>query len=403
MKENNLIIKNSIQKFHLNSKVVLKLSSKYKKILKLINDQIIDSNQFFYLFNKYYNLNINIKDLKKFKKFKTVVVIGMGGSILGTEAIYNFLNYKIKKKFFFLNDLDSNKITNLKKKITNKKTLFLVISKSGNTVETLANFFYLDILQKNSKNIIVITEKKDNILYNISKKFNLFFVEHKNYIGGRFSVLSEVGLVPAYFMGLNIQKIRKNILRYILNNQTLKDGSLKLASILTQKKIPNIVLLNYSNKLDKFLSWVQQLIAESLGKQNQGFFPIISNVPKDHHSLLQLYLDGPKDKLFVIFSAEEKLTKKLSINKLLNTKFFLNNKRLNQIKVAQKKALIKTLKKKKISFREFEVKKFNEETIGELFAYFILETILIGKLRNINPFNQPAVEQVKKITKQLLT
>ena len=116
-----------------------------------------------------------------------------------------------------------------------------------------------------------------------------------------------------------------------------------------------------------------------------------------------MYLDGPKDKLFIIFSTEEKSSKKLGINKLLKHKFFLNNKRLNQIKVAQKKALLKTFKKKKISFREFIVKQSNEETLGKLFTYFILETILIGKLKNINPFNQPAVEQVKKITKQLLT
>ena len=403
MRENNLIIKKYIQKSHLNPKVSSKLSSKYKKIIKKINDKKNASNQFFSLFDKNYNFSIKIKDLKKFKKFKTVVIIGMGGSILGSEAIYNCLKFKIKKKFFFLNDLDINKISKLKRKISSNKTLFLIISKSGNTTETLANLFYLDILKKNSKNIIVITEKKDNILFNIKKKFNLFFVEHRDYIGGRYSVLSEVGLVPAYLMGLNIQNFRKNTFRYFLNNKILKDGSLKLANILAQKKFPNIVFLNYSNSLNKFLFWVQQLIAESLGKKNQGFFPIISNVPKDHHSLLQLYLDGPKDKLFIIFSTEEKSSKKLGINKLLKHKFFLNNKRLNQIKVAQKKALLKTFKKKKISFREFIVKQSNEETLGKLFTYFILETILIGKLKNINPFNQPAVEQVKKITKQLLT
>ena len=155
--------------------------------------------------------------------------------------------------------------------------------------------------------------------------------------------------------------------------------------------------------MDKFLFWDQQLIAESLGKKNKGFFPIISTVPKDHHSLLQLYLDGPKDKLFIIFSTEEKMTKKLKINKFLKNKFFLNNKRLEQIKLAQKKAILKTFKKNKISFREFKIKKINEETIGELFSYFILETILVSKLSNIDPFDQPAVEEVKKITKKILT
>ena len=119
-------------------------------------------------------------------------------------------------------------------------------------------------------------------------------------------------------MGLNIFNLRKNMLKYFSNNKILKDGSIKLTNILIQKKIPNIVFLNYSSKLKKFLYWAQQLIAESLGKKTDGFFPTTSNVPKDHHSLLQLYLEGPKDKLFVIFSSEEKSTKKLSVNKLLN-------------------------------------------------------------------------------------
>ncbi len=402
MKENNLVIKDYIQKSHLNLKVGKKLYSKYKKIFHQINSLSKIPNQFFYLFNKNHRLTTKISDLKKFKRFNTVVLIGMGGSILGAEAIYRYLNNNIKKKFYFLNDLDIAKIKKIKKEITTKKTLFLIISKSGNTIETISNLFYLNILKKKSKNIIVISEKKDSILFNITRKFNLFFIEHKNYIGGRYSVLSDVGLVPAYLMGINISKLRKNIYKYISNNQILKDGSIKLANILIQKKMPNLVFLNYSKNLDKFLFWAQQLIAESLGKKSQGFFPIVSNVPKDHHSLLQLYLDGPKDKLFIIFSIDEKPTKKLSVNKFLNKKSFLNNKSLNQIKLAQKNALSETLKKNKISFREFKLKKDNEETLGQLFSYFILETILIGKLTNINPFDQPAVEQVKVVTKKHL-
>ena len=403
MRESNLEIKDYIQKSHLNSKVGKKLYLKYKKVFNQVNNESKTHNQFFYLFNKNYKLSIKISDLKKFKKFNTIVLIGLGGSTLGSEAIYEYLNKKAKKRFYFLNDLDIAKIQKLKKKITIKKTLFLVISKSGNTIETLSNLFYLDILKKNSKNIIVITEKKDSILFNITKKFNLFFIEHKNYIGGRYSVLSDVGLVPAYFMGMNIFKLRKNIHKYISNNQILKESSIKLANILIQKKIPNLVFLNYSKNLEKFLFWAQQLIAESLGKNNKGFFPIVSNVPKDHHSLLQLYLDGPRDKLFIVFSIDEKPTKKLSVNRFLNKKkSFINNKSLNQIKSAQKNALIETLKKNKISFKEFKLKKDDEETLGQLFSYFILETILIGKLTNINPFNQPAVEQVKIVTKKYL-
>ena len=136
--------------------------------------------------------------------------------------------------------------------------------------------------------------------------------------------------------------------------------------------------------------------------QGKGFLPFVSSAPKDHHSLLQLYLDGPKDKLFYIFSAEIFNDKKITTKNLDKNLDFLNNKSLNQIKTAQKNAFIKVLKRKKIPFREFIIKDFSEESLGEFFSYFILETALIGKLSNINPFDQPAVEEVKADTKKLL-
>ena len=145
------------------------------------------------------------------------------------------------------------------------------------------------------------------------------------------------------------------------------------------------------------------MIAESLGKKNKGFLPVISKAPKDHHSLLQLYLEGPKDKIFYIFSAETQSKVKININKAIEKKNYLNKKLIGKVKNAQKNALIKTLKKKDIPFREFKIKNFEEKTIGMFFSYFILETICIGKLSNINPFNQPAVEQVKMYTKKLLS
>ena len=125
-------------------------------------------------------------------------------------------------------------------------------------------------------------------------------------------------------------------------------------------------------------------------------------MPKDHHSLLQLYLEGPKDKIFYIFSADTKSKVKININRSMDKKNYLNKKFIGSIKDAQKNALIKTLKKNKIPFREFKSKNLDEKTLGMFFSYFILETICIGKLSNINPFNQPAVEQVKKYTKLLL-
>ena len=130
--------------------------------------------------------------------------------------------------------------------------------------------------------------------------------------------------------------------------------------------------------------------------------PVVSNAPKDHHSLLQLYLDGPKNKFFYIFSCVEKPQKLINSKKLLNELKYLDKKSLNKVKNSQREALIKTFKKNKIKNDKFIIKKIDEKTLGELFSLFILKTAIVGKLSNINPFDQPAVEQVKIFTKQIL-
>ena len=400
-----MIKKNFIQKEHIIGKLEREFFNKFEKIFFEIKRNLNNQRKIYNVLSKEYKFDFNLKDLKKFEKYNSIVIIGMGGSILGANAIYDFLKEKIKKNLFFLDNIDIQKIINLKKNLNFKKTLFLIISKSGNTVETLSNAFFLKILKKNNKNIIIISEKKNNALYNLSKKLNIFFIEHKKHIGGRYSVLSEVGMVPAHFMNLNINKIRKNIQKNFnaKNKIFLKESTCKLANILYQKKINNLIFLNYAPQLEKLLFWCQQLIAESLGKNKKGFMPIISNCPKDHHSLLQLYLDGPRNKLFNIFSLDEKLSSKLYTKKISNKLNYLNNKSLTNIRNAQKDAIIESLKLKKIPFREFKIKKLNEENLGELFSYYILETIITGKLINIDPFDQPAVEQVKTTTKKLLS
>lgn len=381
-----------------------KLSKKFENIFTDIKKDILIPGKTLNILDKKYKFNFRVKDLDKFKKFKTIALIGMGGSILGSEAIYNFFENKIKKKVYFFNNLDENKIINFKKNINFSQVLFIVISKSGNTIETLSNSFFLNIFKKNSKNIILISEKNSNLLFTIAKKFNLFYVEHKPNIGGRYSVLSEVGIIPAYLMGVNIFKLRSKIQECLKkdNKNFLKKNSIKLANLINSKKCNNLIFLNYASELEKFIYWCQQLIAESLGKKNKGFLPVISNAPKDHHSLLQLYLDGPKDKFFNILSLKNNFREKISIKKNNAYKSFLNKKRLSAVKNAQKKALIKTFIKKNIPFRELKINIGKEETLGKLFSYFIIETIVVGKMLDINPFDQPAVEQVKKYTKKLL-
>ena len=404
MKNSNLFLKNKIHTKFISRKSLNSIYKKFEKIYLETKNDIEDTNKTLNVLSSNFNFNFKIKNLKKFKKFKKIALIGMGGSILGAEAIYNFLQTKIKKKIYFFNNLDERKIIDFKKKENQSNVLFIIISKSGNTLETLSNVFLLNILKKKAKNIIIISEKKNNSLFLLSKKFDLFYIEHKKNVGGRYSVLSEVGILPAYLMGLNIFKIRSKIKDSFdkKNKFFIKESTTKLASLMNTKKFNNLVLLNYCPELEKFLFWCQQLLAESLGKKSKGFLPSVSNAPKDHHSLLQLYLDGPKDKIFNIFSLEKKSNLKINLSKNKNISSYLNNKKINKIKISQKNALIKAFEKKKIPYREFRIKIINEEILGKLFSIFIVETIILGKLLNINPFDQPAVEQVKIDTKDFL-
>ena len=351
MNKKKIDYKNFIPNKYLNTKNNLKLKKIFSKKLKKINDSLDYSGNTLHSLSKKFKFNFEYKDIHKYKKFKTVAIIGMGGSILGTEAIYNFLKHKIKKKFIFINDIDHNELKNLNNKKNLNKILFIIISKSGNTIETLINFASLKIIKKNSKNIIIISEKGNNPLYTISQKMNLHYIEHKSYIGGRYSVLSESAMVPAYLMGLNIEKLRTNILINLKgdNKNFLKDSTIKLVNLYKKSVYKNIIYFNYSSKLNKLLYWNQQLVAESLGKKGKGFLPLVSAAPRDHHSLLQLYLDGPKDKLFYIFSEENKNTKKVNTKYFCSKLKFLNNKSFNQIKLSQKNAFIQAIKKKRNS------------------------------------------------------
>ncbi len=403
MNNNNLTLKNNL---YFNKKISSfhKLNKKFDKIYTNLKREIKNKNKTLNVLDDKFKLNFRLKDLSKYKKFKTIVIIGMGGSILGANAIYDFFRFTIKKKVYFFDDLDENKLSSLKKKEYLPKILFIIISKSGNTIETLSNTFALNIIKKNSKNIILISEKKNNVLFSLSKKLNLFYIEHNPNIGGRYSVLSEVGIIPAYLMGININRLRSKISDSLnkKNKIYLKKSTTNFVKILKSKKFNSLILLNYAPNLKKLLYWCQQLIAESLGKQGKGLLPVISNAPKDHHSLLQLYLDGPKDKLFYIFSFEKKFKQKINFGNKFEGLNFIKKKSISTIKIAQKNALIKSLLQNKTPIREFKIKKSNEETLGQLFSYFIIETIIVGKMLNINPYDQPAVEKVKLYTKKFL-
>ena len=152
---------------------------------------------------------------------------------------------------------------------------------------------------------------------------------------------------------------------------------------------------------DRF-KWYQQLVAESLGKKSKGLLPIVSNMPKDNHSVMQLYLDGFKNNFYTFFYTNELKSESLKSSQILSSQKFLRGKNLSNIMYAQKIATENVFKKKKIPFRSFEVRKRNEESLGELFSFFVLETILLGRVMKVNPFDQPSVELIKTETSKIL-
>ena len=343
-----------------------------------------------------YKYSFNKKIIKRLNRYSTFRLIGMGGSTLGAEAIYQFLQNKTKKKFIFINNLKPI----LSKNEKNKKACNLIISKSGNTLETISNS---SLLINKNKNVF-ITENKSSNLFNLANKLKSEVIEHKNYVGGRYSVLSEVGMLPAELMGFKEKKF-KRFNKLVKNKHFINNLITNVNSILTlvkQKKL-NSIILNYDENSNNLFKWYQQLVAESLGKKSKGILPIISTMPKDNHSLMQLYLDGPKNNFYTFFSVNEKKTEKFRLNKTLNALKYLNNKSFTQIIRAQKKATEIVFKKEKLPFRSFEIKDRSEETLGELFSFFILETILLGTALKVNPFDQPSVELIKKETKKILS
>ena len=365
------------------------------KLKQKLHSIIENKNQVINSLGKNYQDSFCNKQLIKYKKSLNFRIIGMGGSTLGAQTIYDFLKFKIKKKFIFVDNLQPKNKREKKNFYTN-----LIVSKSGNTIETIVNSNIL--IKKKDKNIF-ITENNKNYLYLLAEKLKADIIHHNNFIGGRYSVLSEVGMLPAELMGLKKNNFRQ--LNALIKNKKFFNSLVANVSstlLFIKKKKFNSIIINYDEQSESLFKWYQQLVAESLGKKKKGLLPIVSNMPKDNHSVMQLYLDGFQNNFFTFFYVHEKKSKKINNNLILSSQNYLKNKNLSEIIFSQKKATENVFKKKNIPFRSFEIKKRDEKTLGELFCFFILETILLGESLNLNPYDQPAVELIKTETKNLL-
>ncbi len=390
------------------------LSTK-KKIFKDIS-----SKSFGFLKDIYSdNLDEIINLAEQLKSFENVLFLGTGGSSLGGKTLVsikeNFFFKDSSPKVFFLENVDEWSISRLTKKINLQNTALVVISKSGETIETLSQLFFLKNKMKNidnfKKKVFIISENKKSTLKEIQEEEGFKFYEHKKNIGGRFSVFSIVGLLPASLVGFEISSFREGGKLFLKNLINDDEGFFDdhffsaLSLMILHKKNYNIsVFMPYSDRLDNLSFWYRQLWAESIGKNKIGITPMNALGTVDQHSQLQLYLDGPSDKFFTfIFEKQKKSKKKLDCSYGKDKSYrLLHNKSFNNLLFFELKATIETLKQKKNPLRTIELDEINEKTVGSLMMFLFLETIFSCYFTNVDPFNQPAVEQGKILTKKFL-
>jgi len=364
-------------------------------------------------------LNQTIANANNFSKDKNLFLIfGTGGSNLGSKALINILQGKEKNKILFYDNIDPINFKSSIEKIDFRKAGCIIISKSGETPETLSQFAALIQFfdEKNQlefflKNCLVITENKNSSLREISNRYNCAILDHEIEIGGRFSVFSNVGMIPAIIAGIDVKKIHngiKDILIKVKNDSF--DQHLKLAILLTSNMNPNTinntVLMTYSDALFYFGKWYMQLWAESIGKNGKGITPLHAVGTTDQHSQLQLYLGGPKDKFFsFITTNHSKLGLKIHKKTLKSNKnsSYLAGKFMGDLMQAEQQATMDTFKQNGIVFREINIPKIDEFSLGQLMTLSMLETIATCYFLGVNPFDQPAVEQSKILTKNYLS
>ena len=397
-------------------------SSKKDEVTKLL-EQFQKHDQGFYT---------NIDDPSPIKKIKTlasqakgkfshIVVCGIGGSALGTICLQKSLKHLFKNelktspKLYVLDNIDPELITQVQDVIDIKKTLFIIITKSGSTPETLSQYFYFRVLcdkhKLNPKNhFIFITGSKGQIR-DIANKEEIAALDIPENIGGRFSVLTPVGLLPAALIGINIDKLIKGaqeMRKNFLSTNPTKNLSFLLALIqhgLLKKGINQTVMMPYSQRLLYFADWYRQLLAESIGKKknnkgkvvNTGITPIKALGVTDQHSQSQLYNEGPNDKLFIFLE-----TKKVKNDPKIPSPEFKNItfKKLLDI---EKKATTDSLTKNNRPNLTITIDSVNEESLGQLFMLFMGSIAFLGELLDINAFDQPGVELSKILTKKALS
>jgi glucose-6-phosphate isomerase len=358
---------------------------------------------------------------KNYRRFHSVLIIGMGNSVVAGKAISSLYQSWVMSDssfpfLYFVDNLDPEIFWELMSVLNPRTTSVLVISESGETSETLLLLmrcleYWQEFLspQELGSHFTSIT-RYGSTLSRIARQFNFAQFEYPAPINGRFSFFTMVGLLPAFIVGADPRKVRLGgirTLKHFFQEETppALEGAALIYSLLTHKKIRNQVLLSYGDSFQTFLSWVRHAYSESLGKGGEGFNTLTSLGPGDHHNQLQLYLNGPRDKLFTIFT-EKHLPRekpKRDVWKNFQEIHFLAGASLEMLVHAQQEAMVHVLKENHIPLRTITVGTLSEMALGSLFTHFTLEILLLAEVLKVDPLTQPITDGFKSLAKRFLS
>ncbi|MCE2991425.1 MAG: hypothetical protein LW825_00645 [Candidatus Jidaibacter sp.] len=346
------------------------------------------------------------------ENFDVYVYIGMGGAILNPKMMASLHHKNDGKEIYFINTTDPTYFMEIRRQLDLAKTAFIVTSNSGETSETISMLgAFVNEFKKSGleykNNFFFCTSLTGNTLRKIAESFDAPVLEYNSGIGGRFSCFSNSAILPAMLMGLDLDAFNEGankVADAFWNNKQKSLPAIAALDILTIKK-PNLVTLSYDHNLKAFLDWYAQIISESLGKNSNGYNPMNGVAPQEQHSTMQLYLDGPEDKLYTLIhtKAAETTRKAIVDAGLVPGGHFLNAKSLGTVHKAMFDATTKALIDKGRPVRTIELDEFNEESLGSLIMHCSIEVIFLGLLLEIDPFDQPGVEAIKIEAKRLLS
>lgn len=345
--------------------------------------------------------------IQKIKEYQNIYFLGVGGSSLAGKTLTSLVSEN--SKLNFIESIDPQSIYDFINKVDFDNSFFVVISKSGETIETICQTLIIKKaldefgVKDFSNKFLFITQDHDNSIGKIAQQLGCQILNHPQDIGGRYSCFSIVGVLPAILAGLDASKIRRGARKCLENffqNQDFTDSCYNQISFYRQGFQGNVIM-PYIDRLKNFTDWYRQLWAESLGKNGFGSVPINSMGTVDQHSQLQLYIEGPRDKFFT-FIVKNNQKNDFFIEDVENCATLFGNKKLSQILKIEENTTIQSLLDRNLPIRIIELKELNEEVMGCLMMHMFLETIIVAYVQNINPFDQPAVEDRKTMAKNIL-